>query len=123
MTTGSWQRHLTRLVVVTTPELLPGFRLAGVSACAAASAQDAQAQLLELLDRPGEAGAIALHEPFLRDLERPLRERVERLGFPLVLALPAGAPGGAEDERRERLRRMLWQAVGYEITFDEGGER
>jgi hypothetical protein len=41
---------------------------------------------------------------------------------PLVVALPAGDESEAEGERRARLLRMLWQAVGFEITFDRRDE-
>ena len=36
------------------------------------------------------------------------------------MKLPAGAEADVEAERRGRLLRMLWQAVGYEMTFDRG---
>ena len=35
----------------------------------------------------------------------------------------AGEPGTGDGGRRERLMKMLWQAVGYEITFDAEGGR
>jgi hypothetical protein len=38
-----------------------------------------------------------------------------------VVPLAAGTDPDAGLQRTERLRRLLWEAVGYEITFDEGG--
>jgi vacuolar-type H+-ATPase subunit F/Vma7 len=108
-----------RLIVLTTPELEPGYRLAGVATRGVASTSEAAEALEELLDAQGD-DVIALHEPFFHDLERPLRRRIETLTSPLVVAMPAGRDADVEAERRARLLRMLWQAVGYEMTFERG---
>jgi len=108
-----------RLIVLTTPELELGYRLAGVATRAVASSADAEKALQELLDA-GADDVIAVHEPFFHELDRPLRRRIETLTSPLVVAMPAGRDADVEAERRARLLRMLWQAVGYEMTFDRG---
>ncbi len=113
---------MSRLVVLTTPEFAPGYRLAGAATIAVTSPEDARDELLELVDARGEKGVIAVHEPYHAGLDRKLRGRFDETSEPLVVPLPSG--GGAESagERRGRLLQMLWQAVGYEITFDaEGG--
>lgn len=114
---------MSRLIVLTTPDLAPGYRLAGAATVPAASAQEAEATLRELVDGRGEKGVIAVHEPYHAGLDRRLRARFDETTEPLVVPLPAGdAADAAGGERRERLLQMLWQAVGYEITFDaEGG--
>lgn len=110
------------VVVVTTDELAPGYALAGAEVRTADSAADAAGHVRELLGA-GERGLIAVHEPWFGALDRDLRRRIERDPVPLVVALPAGATPGAGLERHERLRELLWRAVGYEITFDEGSSR
>jgi vacuolar-type H+-ATPase subunit F/Vma7 len=110
------------LIVVTTPELEPGFRLAGVVTRAAASPSEAAEALRELLDAGTEGAVVAVHEPFFNELDPHLRRRIDALVSPLVVALPGGDESGAEGERRARLLRMLWQAVGFEITFDRREE-
>jgi vacuolar-type H+-ATPase subunit F/Vma7 len=106
---------MTRLVVLTTPELADGYRLAGVAVCEVASAAEAAERLEELLER--EHGVIALHAPYFHALARPLRRRLDALRAPLVVALPAGTTPEEAEDRRERLLKLLRQAVGYEITF------
>lgn len=114
---------MSRLVVLTTPDLAPGYRLAGVRVIPVSSAEEAAAEVLPLADERGERGVIALHEPFHAALDRQLRRRLDESTEPLVVPLPAGEPGSGDGGRRERLLQMLWQAVGYEITFDAEGGR
>ena len=113
---------MSRLIVLTTPDLAPGYRLAGASTVPVVSTEVATSELIALVDGRGEGGVIAVHEPFHSALDRELRRRLDETTEPLVVPLPAGGPGEGDGGRRERLMKMLWQAVGYEITFDaEGG--
>lgn len=107
------------LVVVTTTDLAPGFRLAGARTVTADDPAEAAAQIERLVDIDRERGVIAVHEPLLERLDPPLRRRLARLSTPLVIALPAGSPGGSG--RADRLAQLLARAVGYELTFDEPG--
>jgi vacuolar-type H+-ATPase subunit F/Vma7 len=108
---------VSRLVVLTTRELAAGYRLAGVATVEVMSPAEAEAQLEALLD--SEDGVIALHAPYFYALGRPLRARLDALRAPLVVPLPAGLTDAQAEDRRERLLRMLRQAVGYEITFGD----
>lgn len=110
-------------MVITTPDLAPGYGLAGAATVPVVSAAEAASELLSLVDGRGERGVIAVHEPYHAALDRELRRRFDASTEPLVVPLPAGEPEEGGEGRRERLLKMLWQAVGYEITFDaEGGE-
>src|SRR5690348_5173750 len=108
-----------RLIVLTTPESEAGYRLAGVATRPVGSSAEAARALEELLDSGGD-DVIAVHEPFFHEFDRPLRRRIEMLTSPLVVAMPAGRDADVEAERRARLLRMLWHAVGFEMTFDRG---
>jgi vacuolar-type H+-ATPase subunit F/Vma7 len=111
-----------RLIVVTTPELEPGYRLAGVATRVTESLDEAAHTLRELLAEGVEGDVVAVHEPYFNELDPHLRREIDSLVSPLVVALPAGDESEAEGERRARLLRMLWQAVGFEITFDRRDE-
>jgi vacuolar-type H+-ATPase subunit F/Vma7 len=108
---------VSRLLVLTTPELAAGYRLAGVTALEVASSAEAAARTEELLDR--EDGVIAVHAPYFHGFARSLRRRLDARRAPLVVPLPAGMTEDQADDRRRRLLRMLRQAVGYEITFGD----
>ena len=112
---------MSRLLVLTTPELAVGYRLAGAATLAVASPEEASSRLEELLR--SEQGVIALHEPYFHALDRALRARLDVLRAPLVVPLPAGASAEGASNRQDRLLKMLWQAVGYQITFDGEGTR
>ena len=111
-----------RLTVVTTPELEPGYRLAGVATRATASVEESAERLVELLEKGEEGDVVAVHEPFFNAFDAPLRRRIESLVSPLVVALPGGQGAPAEAERRAQHLRILWEAVGYQITFDRGDD-
>ena len=78
--------------------------------------------LHELLEQPGEGDVIAVHEPFFNELPAVLRRRIDSLTSPLVVALPGGEGANVEAERRAQHLRILWEAVGYQITFDREGD-
>lgn len=111
-----------RLTVLTTAELEPGYRLAGVRTRAIGSVAETAQALDELLEQGGDGHVIAVHEPFFNKLDASLRRRIGSLVSPLVIALPGGEGADAEAERRAQHLRILWEAVGYEITFDRGDD-
>ena len=110
---------MSRLIAITTEELAPGFRLGGAAVRTVASEEEAAEVLRELIGA-GEDGLIAVHAPWYDALDRDLRRRIETDPVPLVVPLAAGSDPDRAVARADRLRRLLWQAVGYEITFDEG---
>jgi vacuolar-type H+-ATPase subunit F/Vma7 len=110
------------LIVLTTSELEPGYRLAGVATRSLDSAGEAAEVLQELLAEPGEEDVVAVHQPFFDELPAPLRRRIDSLASPLVIALPGGEGAYVEAERRAQHLRILWEAVGYQITFDREGD-
>ncbi len=124
MTAGTPRESETRrLAVVTTPELAAGYRLAGVATRVATSPVEAVARVSDLVTEGGEAWIVAMHEPFLQGLDTASRRRLEESVTPLVVPLPAGEAQSPQSQRREQLLRMLWQSVGYHITFEpKGGE-
>jgi vacuolar-type H+-ATPase subunit F/Vma7 len=108
---------MSRLLILTTRNLVVGYRLAGATTIEVASTTQAAATLEELL--VDEDGVIAVHAPYFDALPTPLRRRLDSLRTPLVVPLPAGTASEPVGERRQRLLELLRQAIGYEITFGE----
>lgn len=110
-----------RFVAVTTAELAAAYRLAGVTTVVVGDPA-AAAQAVDDLDRAGERGLIAVHEPFWTALPAVVRQRYAARLSPLVVALPAGPAVDEHETRSEDLRTALAAAVGYEFTFDPDGD-
>ena len=103
------------LIVLTTRELEPGFRLAGVTTRPLDSAGEAAELVDELIARPDDGDVSAGYEPVGNGLPAVRRRR----GGARVVALPGGEGAHVEAERRAQHLRILWEAVGYQITFDK----
>jgi vacuolar-type H+-ATPase subunit F/Vma7 len=111
---------MAQLIVITHPGLAPGFQLAGVTTFAAENAEAARRRLIELMDE-GEAGIIALDQPYLESLDLRTRRRIEQGYRPVVIGLPTGHVEMAEARRRRQLAELIRRAIGVRITFG-GGE-
>ena len=110
---------MSRLVILTTPALAVGYRLAGAATLQVTTVDEAQLMLEELM--VSEDGVIAVHAPYFHGLPQALRRRLDALSSPLVVPLPAGTTAEQSQDRRQRLLELLHQAVGYEITFGKEG--
>ena len=61
-----------RLIVLTTPELEPGYRLAGATTRVTASVSEAAESLQEILAEGDAGDVVAVHEPFFNALPASL---------------------------------------------------
>ncbi|QGN34408.1 V-type ATP synthase subunit F [Microlunatus sp. Gsoil 973] len=110
---------MSRLIIMTIPELIPGYQLAGAETIRVGSAAEAQTRLEEML--LAEEGVIALHASYYDALPAPFRRHLDTIQVPLVVRLPAGTAADQAEDRRDRLLELLRQAVGYGITFGSEG--
>lgn len=112
---------MARLIVVTTPDLVPGFQLAGVSTVAAGGSAEVEAFLRPML-AAGQPGVVAVDQALLDGLDEDLRRRLEEAVSPLVVALPAGSVADRVGDRRAKLTDLLRRVVGYHMTFRQESE-
>jgi len=108
-------------MVITTPDIAPGFQLAGVETFAVDDAAAAADTLRTLLD-DAEASLIVVREDLLEAMPPRLRRRAARSVEPLVMGIPGGLPDITGEERRERLTELIRQAIGFQITLDADDE-
>lgn len=109
---------MSRLLIVTRPELVTGFQLAGVDAFAAEDAANAQRLVTRWLDAH-ETGLLAVDEQLLAEFDTAVVQRMmasERLPY---LALPDGDPGAAPGVAHSRIAQLLRQAIGFHISFQD----
>lgn len=107
---------MSRLLVITRPYLVDGFRLAGVEAYPAEDVETAQ-ELIESWVEAGETGLLAIDDGFLEHINPVVMKRLEATEQLNYLAIPGGEPLGPEATRRQRLAQQIRRAIGFHITF------
>ena len=104
-------------MVITTPDLAPGFELAGVETFAVENVNQAESILDELLTGD-EASLIVVRQGLLEAMGTRLQRQVRRSYRPVVIAIPGGIPPITASERRQRyLSELIRRAIGFRITF------
>ncbi len=109
---------MSRLVVVSTPDIADGFRLAGSATVAARPGGDAAATLRGVVSE-GDVGLVLVTADLWSSIDERLRGSLERLGRPIVLPIPAGTVTDFTT-RRQLLGEMLERAIGYRIELTVG---
>ena len=107
---------MSRLLVVTRPSLVPGFRLAGVEAFPAEEAEEAQ-RLIDKWLYKHEAGLLAVDDGLLAGFDPAFRWRLEAADQLPHLAIPGGGPLGPAGSRRRQIAELIRKAIGFHITF------
>lgn len=110
-----------RLMVITTPDLAPGFQLAGAETFAVESAREAERVLQGLLEGD-EASLIALRQDLLGAMPPRLQRQIEASYRPVVMAIPGGTPTTSAEEHRRYIAELLRRAIGFHITFGTEGD-
>ncbi len=106
-----------RLMVITTPDLAPGFELAGVETFAVETVDQAESLLDQLLSGD-EASLIVVRQGLLEAMGTRLQRQVSRSYRPVVIAIPGGIPTIASSGRRQRyISELIRRAIGFRITF------
>ena len=107
---------MSRLLVVTRPALVPGFRLAGVDAYGMADVEAAE-ELIDSWLKADEVGLLAIDDGLLEHMNLSLIKRLDVSEKLPYLAIPGGGPLGSEFSRRHHVTEMIRRAIGFHITF------
>lgn len=107
---------MSRLLVVTRPELLSGFALAGVEVFPAPDVESAVDFINELLSRD-EACLLAIDDGLLEKMDPTFIRRLEASEQMPFLAIPGGQ--GAEEVlfRRRRISELTRRTIGFHSIF------
>ncbi len=107
---------MSRLIILTRPDLVTGFRLAGVEAYTAESVESAQ-ELVHGWIANGEEGLLAIDEGLLELMDPTVIKHLDSAeGLPYI-AFPGGEPLGPETSRKYQIAEMIRRAIGFHITF------
>jgi vacuolar-type H+-ATPase subunit F/Vma7 len=111
---------VARLVVLTSPGLADGFRLAGCATLVALPGAAASTALREAVVRD-DIGVLLVTADLWASVGERLRGNLELLARPVVAPLPAGAVSDGTT-RGQLLGEMLRRAIGFRIEL-AGGDR
>jgi vacuolar-type H+-ATPase subunit F/Vma7 len=103
-------------MVITTPDLAPGFQLAGVETFAVESVEKAEEILRKLL-AGDEASLIVIRRGLWQAMPPRLRRQIERSYRPVVMDIPGSAPTLSGETRRRQIAELIRRAIGFQITF------
>lgn len=109
-------------MVITTPDLAPGFQLAGTETFAVETTEEAERVLRELLEGD-KASLIVIRQDLLGAMPHRLQRRVEASYRPAVMAIPGGTPTASAEEHRHYIAELIRRAIGFHITFGTEGDR
>lgn len=111
---------MTSIVVLTSPALADGFRLAGCETHAAEPGEPSTALLRAIAERP-DVGLLLVTADCWVAAPEGVRGALEQRDLPVVLPIPAGAAEGAPT-KEQLLTEMLARAIGFRIRLATGGE-
>ena len=107
---------MSQFLVVTRPELVTGFQLAGVEAYAAQDVETAQ-EMIETWMSKGEEVLLAIDDGLLEKMEPAFIRRLNAAEKIPYLAIPGGGPIEKEASRKYQIAEMIRRAIGFHITF------
>jgi vacuolar-type H+-ATPase subunit F/Vma7 len=108
-----------RLMVITTPDLAPGFELAGVETFAVKTVNQAETVLRQLLSGD-EASLIVVRQGLFEAMDAGLQRQVRHSYRPVVIAIPGGGPTSPSGRRQRYISELIRRAIGFRITFGPG---
>ncbi|MFZ0545979.1 MAG: V-type ATP synthase subunit F [Candidatus Promineifilaceae bacterium] len=107
---------MSRLFIVTQPETVSGFHLAGVDAYAAENVPKARSQIEKWL-AAGEQGLLAVEQTLFNQFDPAFQKRLLSGDQLPVVVLPDGNPVGPEKTGRQHIADLIRNAIGFHITF------
>jgi vacuolar-type H+-ATPase subunit F/Vma7 len=107
---------MSRLLVITRPELLSGFILAGVAAFPVTDVESAE-NFIEGLLTSGESYLLAIDDSLLDKMNDTLIRRLENAEQMPFLAIPGGQNADEVLFRRRRIAELTRRAVGFHSIF------
>jgi vacuolar-type H+-ATPase subunit F/Vma7 len=103
--------------VIGSPELLTGFKLAGVSSLhPVVNAAEGEALLAKLMNEPN-IGILIVEDKLLESCDWRLKKKVEAAAKPVVVAVPSRA---GPMEQSESLAKLVKRALGFDISRNSG---
>lgn len=107
---------MTRMIVITRPEMADGFRLSGVDARAVERVEDAAGIIREILNG-AEPVVLAVDDGIFTQLDPVLIKQAHKSDKTLLVTIPEGPMRVGEIKRMDRVYDMIRHATGTRIRF------
>ena len=107
---------MSRLLIITRPEVVTGFQLSGVEAYGVKDVESAEELISSWLDA-GETGLLAIDNDVFLRMDAGLVRRLQAAENLFYLAIPSGTSSEQVTSRQDYLTEMIRQAIGFHITF------
>ena len=102
--------------VLCSPDVAPGFGLAGVPTLEAPGDQDVTALLLAELEQP-DAGVVLMQESLYDRLGEDVRRRLGKRALPMIVPFPDPALATKPEAAEAYIVELLRQVVGYRVRL------
>lgn len=107
---------MSRLFILTRPQLARGFQLAGVDTCGAEDIESAEAFVHNLLNQ-GESGLLAIDDGLFAQMDTALIKRLGQSETLYHIVIPGGEALGKEYSREYRIAELIRRTIGVHISF------
>ncbi len=112
----------SKIIIITNPELVAGFRLTGVDVQEARNGEDA-GEIISRISRVGrEFGIIGIDEELNAQVDPDILAEVEEAGMPLIIPFPTAGIYGLDKIKKEEdyTANLIRNAIGYHIKLKRG---
>jgi vacuolar-type H+-ATPase subunit F/Vma7 len=107
---------MSHFLVITRPDLVDGFRLAGVDAFAVNSPGETEKLIAPWLEKSEEL-LIALDDGIFSKMNREFIQRLYACDHVILVTIPDGPMHGGENTRKQRLYEMIRHSTGIKFSF------
>lgn len=105
-----------RITAIATPDLAPGFQLAGAETFSVQSAVEAE-KVLRRLVKEGGASLIIVCQDLLEDIDPRFRHQIETTYPPIVVGISGRIRAATREERLRQISELVSRAIGFHVTF------
>lgn len=109
-----------KVIIVTNPEMVSGFGLAGVEVQEARNGEEATAIVSRIMSVGREFGIIGIDEDLHAQIDPDLLEEIEEVGIPLLITFPTAGIYSLDKLKQEDdyTANLIRNAIGYHIKLN-----
>ena len=104
-------------IIITTPDIAPGFRLVGVDVEEVNNAAEAEAALLKIISG-SNYGLVAINEELRNDFTIRTKRLLDETDIPIIIAFPGKEVNRwMRQDKRDYVASLVRGAIGYHVKL------